>query len=240
MKQKKEQRYKQWKEKQLHGKFIRETEEVRSEETWGWIRKGYLKKETEGLIFAAQEQVLWTNWITKNIDGQEVSEKFRMCGERDESITHLVAECKKLAQKECKQRHDNIARIVHLELCQKFGLVGNVKWYNHKPVSAVENDRVKILWDFNIQTDHVIQHRRPDIVVLYKNKRMSPYWYCCAWGQKDWVERTGKDRQLHRIKTGSEKDLELVSSCGCSSCNWSAGSDIEKTERLTGEVKRKE
>ena len=35
MKQKKEQRYKQWKEKQLHGKFIRETEEIRSEETWG-------------------------------------------------------------------------------------------------------------------------------------------------------------------------------------------------------------
>ena len=34
-KQKKEQRHKQWKEKQLHGKFIRETEEIRSEETWG-------------------------------------------------------------------------------------------------------------------------------------------------------------------------------------------------------------
>ena len=33
MKQKKAQRYKQWKEKQLHGKFIREAEEVRSEET---------------------------------------------------------------------------------------------------------------------------------------------------------------------------------------------------------------
>ena len=55
-KQKKEERHKQWKEKQLHGKFVRETEEVRSEETWGWITKGYLKKETEGLIFAAQEQ----------------------------------------------------------------------------------------------------------------------------------------------------------------------------------------
>ena len=38
-KQKKEQRHKQWKEKQLHGKFTRETEEIRSEETWGWIRK---------------------------------------------------------------------------------------------------------------------------------------------------------------------------------------------------------
>ena len=90
--------------------------------------------------------------------------------ERDESITHLIAECKKLAQKHYKQRHDNIVRIVHLELYQKFGLVGEVKWCNHKPASAGENDRFKILWDFNIQTDYVIQHRRPDIAVLYKTE----------------------------------------------------------------------
>ena len=94
-----------------------------------------------------------------------------MCGERDESIIHLIAECQKLAQKEYKQRYDNIARIVHLELCQKFGLVGKVKWYNHKPASVVDNGWVKILWDFNIQTDYVIQHRRPGIVVLYKTER---------------------------------------------------------------------
>ena len=81
----------------------------------------------------------------------------------------MIAECKKLAQKEFKQRHDNIARIADLELWQKFGLVGTIKWYNPKPASVFENERVKILWDFNIQTDHVIQHRRPDIVVLYKN-----------------------------------------------------------------------
>ena len=29
----------------------------------------------------------------------------------------------------------------------------------------------KILWDLNIQTDHVIQRRRSDIVVLYKTER---------------------------------------------------------------------
>ena len=70
-----------------------------------------------------------------------------------------------------KQRHDNIARIVHLELCQKFGFAGKVKWYNHKPVTFVDNDRVKILWDFNIQTDHVIQQKRSDIVVMHKTER---------------------------------------------------------------------
>ena len=39
MKQKREQRHKQWKEKQLHGKFIRETEKVRIGETWDGFGK---------------------------------------------------------------------------------------------------------------------------------------------------------------------------------------------------------
>ena len=40
-----------------------------------------------------------------------------MFGERDES-TQLIAEREKLSQKEYKQRHYNIARILHLELYQ--------------------------------------------------------------------------------------------------------------------------
>ena len=35
-----------------------------------------------------------------------------------------------------------------------------------------ETDRVKILWDFNIQTDHVTEHRRLDVVVLDKHEKM--------------------------------------------------------------------
>ena len=128
-----------------------------------------MKKKTDSLIFAAQ-QALRTNWIRKNIDGQETSEICRICGKRDELITDLISECRKLAQKEYKQRYNNIARIVHLELCEKFGLAGEVKWYNRKPSSVVENDRVKILWDFNIQTEYAIQNRRPDIVALYKTE----------------------------------------------------------------------
>ena len=79
----------------------------------------------------------------------------------------MITECRKLAQKEFKQKHDNSARIVRLELCQKFGLVGVVKWYNHKSASLVENDRVKILWNFNIQIDHAIQHE-------------ARTWLCCT------------------------------------------------------------
>ena len=97
------------------------------------------------MIFATQEQALRTYCIRKNIGGQEVSEKCRICVERDESITNLIVECKKPAQKEYKQKHDNTVRILHLELCQNFGLVGKVKCYIYKPASAVENNKVKIL-----------------------------------------------------------------------------------------------
>ena len=35
----------------------------------------------------------------------------------------------------------------------------------------LENDKCKILWDFAIQTDKEIEHRRSDIVVIDKEKR---------------------------------------------------------------------
>ena len=34
-----------------------------------------------------------------------------------------------------------------------------------------KNEEVKILWDFNIQTDGEIHHWRPDIVVQRKKER---------------------------------------------------------------------
>ena len=52
-KQKKEERHKQWKDKHLRRKSVREKEEIRSKEKWEWIRNYYLKKETESLIFIA-------------------------------------------------------------------------------------------------------------------------------------------------------------------------------------------
>ena len=77
--------------------------EVRDEEnSWSWLKSGYLKKETEGMILAAQDQALRTNWIKSNIDKEDISSKCRMCGERDETIAHVVSECQKLAHREYK------------------------------------------------------------------------------------------------------------------------------------------
>ena len=49
------------KENLLHGRFRKVAEEVRSKSSWEWLKKGYLKKETESAIVAAQDQVLCTS-----------------------------------------------------------------------------------------------------------------------------------------------------------------------------------
>ena len=40
----------------------------------------------------------------------------------------------------------------------------------HDPESVLESKDYKILWDFSIQTDHVIEARRPDLVVVDKQR----------------------------------------------------------------------
>ena len=41
----------------------------------------------------------------------------------------------------------------------------------HNPVSVQENDTHKLLWDFDIQTDHLISARRPDLIITHTKKR---------------------------------------------------------------------
>ena len=41
----------------------------------------------------------------------------------------------------------------------------------HNQESVLENETHKLLWDFEIQTDHLISARRPDLVIINKKKR---------------------------------------------------------------------
>ena len=78
---------------------------------------------------------------------------------------------KKKLQKEYKRRHDNLGKIVHWKLARKCNFEAGDKWYEHEPESVLENEDYKILWDFSIQTNHVIEAPRPDLVVVDKKER---------------------------------------------------------------------
>ena len=159
---------KDWKEKTLHGQFVKLTESS-NQNSWNWIKQGWLKKETEGLLTAAQDQALPTRWRKTFIEGRQTNSECRMCGNQQETVMHILSECSKLAQNEFKKRHDKVATILHWALCKQHQLEHSENWYDHRAPSVHENDQVKILWDYTIQTDQVVTTRRPDIVSVDKN-----------------------------------------------------------------------
>ena len=77
---KKNERKTQWTQKQLYGQFIRQTTGKASEDRWVWLTKGCLKRTSESLITAPQEQAIRTNNIKAKIDRTQESSKCRICG----------------------------------------------------------------------------------------------------------------------------------------------------------------
>ena len=81
-------------EKQLCGQFWRNTAEVgdKNLKDLGVNEKEQTKEgQTEGMIMTAQDQALRTNSL-----------KRIMCGEIDETFSHILSECNKLAQTRCQ------------------------------------------------------------------------------------------------------------------------------------------
>ena len=94
-----------------------------------WFFKSGLKIRTEVLLCAAQEQAIRTNYVKHHINKTSESPLYRLCGEKGESVQHLVSGREKLAQKEYKRRHDNLANKIHWDVCKKNGLEHTEKRY---------------------------------------------------------------------------------------------------------------
>ena len=120
---------------------------------------------------AAQTQSLQTNTIEASIDETQEDSQCGTCEQREETVSHIVSECPKLAQREYKRRHDCVAKALHLDFCCLYDIDCVNKWYEYQPDGVLETTDAKILWDFNIQTHNEIQARRPDIVVVNKKER---------------------------------------------------------------------
>ena len=161
-----------WTGKVMHGQYVRNLQEAGADigETWSWLHQQDLKKETEGLILAAQDQALRFNYIKHRIDKTAASPLCRLCHNRNETTDHVLSCCSKLSQTEYKRRHDNVAAAVHWCMCRKYLIPCEDRWYEHRADKVAENDEVKILWDMQVQTDHEITARRPDILILKKKE----------------------------------------------------------------------
>ena len=161
-------RKQKWEGKQLYGRLKQRLNNISRDKTWTWLKKGNFKRETESLLMAAQNSALRTNHI---MDKTQQNSKCRLCGDRDETINHIISECSKLPQKEYKARHDWVSKVIHWEMCKKFKFDHANKKYLNNLAPVLENDTRKLLWDFDIQTDHQISARKLDLIIIKKKKK---------------------------------------------------------------------
>ena len=62
----------------------------------------------------------------------------------------------------------------------------------HNPAPVLENDMHKLLWDFEIHTNHLISARRPDFIVINKQTKKKRICKIVGWPQNK-TERMCKE-----------------------------------------------
>ena len=64
-----------------------------------------------------------------------------------------------------------MGKVIHGEMCEKSKFNRTNKWCMQNPAPVLENDTHKLLRDINIDTDHLIPARRPDLIIIKKKKK---------------------------------------------------------------------
>ena len=64
---------------------------------------------------------------------------------------------------------------------KKFRFDHTKKWHMHNPALVLENDTHKLLGNFDIQTDHLISGRRPDLMIINKKRKSAKLSTLLSW-----------------------------------------------------------
>ena len=72
--------------------------------------------------------------------------------------------------------------MLHCQWCNAYGFETHEKYekFIEMEMRVLENDSVKILWDFSIQTERKIDHNKPDLILLGKKENYLLHSRCCS------------------------------------------------------------
>ena len=71
-----------------------------------------------------------------------------------------------------------MAKMIYWNLCKNVKIDSTKKLYMQDPESVLENVTDKIIWDFDIQTDHLISARPQDLVIVKKKENLPNNGLC--------------------------------------------------------------
>ena len=144
------------------------------------------------------------------IDKTQLKSNCKLCGDRDETMNHIISECSKLTPKEYKTRDDWVGKVIYWERCKKYKFDDTNKWYMQNLASVLENYIHKLELDFDIQTwrwqlyqlwlviksiqtDHLISARRPGLIKSTKEENLQNCGLCSSGWPQNKTERKWKE-----------------------------------------------
>ena len=174
-------------QKRLHGVFYNQMLHPSTDKkaTTRWLCEGKLRAETEAIIIAAQDGVICTGVYRCKIQKKVESLICRKCGEKEESIGHILSSCQEYLWSLYKDRHDRVLYQLVKGVAEALKLT-LPKWLR-APNGAVRGGVVgppekQLLIDQCIPTDKQMESRRPDLAVRLKaEKRWIIFEVACAW-----------------------------------------------------------
>ena len=170
-------------------------------ECHAWLKQNIDPKKTGAIISMLEQMVETRAW--KKARGLVENGNCRLCNKYLESCEHLVAGCTNLANTEYLNRHNRALMIVAVAWAKLNGLISeDTVWYQQKWTrgTTFENDKAKLIWDFEYNLRKTTTARRPDLVL--ENKTNKIIWICdmaCPQSinvEKKRIEKINKYRQL--------------------------------------------
>ena len=151
-----------------------------------WLRNGRFAAETEALIIAMQDGVLYTREFRANILKEDTTKVCRLCEVEVETIKHILSCCPLLQWSRFKERHDRVVyRIVHC-LARRFHIAVPDRIDGTESgvakLMVIESKEARIAVDYSTPTDATIKERRPDILLtIFAQRRIEVIEVAVAW-----------------------------------------------------------
>ena len=104
----------------------------------------------------------------------------------------------------------------------------------HNLESVLENEMHKLLWDFEIQTDHLISARRPGLVIINKKKRTCRIVdFAVSANHRVKLKENEKKAMYLDLARELNKTVEHESD-GSTNCNWCSWYNQQRIGIRTG------
>ena len=142
-----------------------------------WLSQNLNPGKTAAIMTMLEQMVETRSW--KEARGLTDDGSCRICTQHSETVEHLVAGCTKLAKSEYLTRNNRVLMILAVAWAKQQELVGQEAiWFEQRwdKETVLENDKAKLVWDFEFHLRKTTTARRPDLILELKTDKK--IWIC--------------------------------------------------------------